>query len=281
LKAHYQHLFTFLASLPLVFGVPTGAVEQPVGSSGPLTNTEKEPFLLRATLVIESSLPLNPGQSWRARLDDGERRHAATVETSTSRDPSQRDHRFNIAAYELDKMLQLGLVVPSVPRTVKGQPAAVTWWLDDVLMSEQERRIKKIDPPDVDNWNEQMQAVRLFDELIANAYRTMSPSSFTSRLWDNLLITSAWQVWLIDHTRAFGITTRLQDPGSLARCERTVFARLRTLRRSDTKRRLGQYLTSGQLDALETRRALIVKHCAGQIASMGERAVLYDLPPRS
>ena len=36
-------------------------------------------------------------------------------------------------------MLQLGLVVPSVPRTVNGQPAAVTWWLDDVLMSEQER----------------------------------------------------------------------------------------------------------------------------------------------
>lgn len=280
MKAHHQRLRLLLASLMLVFSLPAWGQEQHVSPSAPFTNAEKEAFLLRATLVIESSLPSNPGQSWRASLDDGKRKHAATVETSTSRDLTQRDYRFNIAAYQLDKMIQLHLVVPSVQRTVNGQPAAVTWWLDDVLMSEQERQIKKIDPPDLGNWNNQIQAVRLFDELIANAYRTMSPSSFTSRLWDNLLITSGWQVWLIDHSRAFGTTARLQDPGSLTRCERTVLANLRTLKKSDTIRRLGKYLTPGQLDALEARAALIVKHCAGQVAEKGERAVSYDLPPR-
>jgi hypothetical protein len=269
------------ASLLLVLSV-AGAYgrEQGVTLSPSPTDAEKEVFLLKGTIVIEAPLPLNAGKSWRASLEDGTRKHAASVETSTSPDLSQRDHRFNIAAYELDKMLQLGLVTPSVQRTVNGQSASVTWWLDGVLMNEQARRIKKIDPPDVENWNKQMQAVRLFDELIANAYRTMSPASYTSSLWDNLLITSEWQIRLIDHTRAFGTATRLQDPGSLTRCDRMVLARLRTLTRGDSAKRLGKYLTLGQLDALETRRALIVEHLDGQIAAKGEAAVLYDSPPR-
>ena len=281
MKRDAQRRRLLMASLPLVLSVAAAyGQEQGVTLSPPLTDAEKEALLLSATIVIEASLPLNPGQSWRARLEDGKRKHSASVDTSTSPDLSQRDHRFNIAAYELDKMLQLGLVTPSVQRTVNGQSAAVTWWLDSVLMSEQARRIKKIDPPDLESWNKQMQAVRVFDELIANAYRTMSPASYTSSLWDNLLITSGWQIRLIDHTRAFGTATRLQDPGSLTRCDRMILAKLRMLSRVDSARRLGRYLTSGQLDALETRRALIVKHLDGQIAAKGEAAVLYESPLR-
>jgi len=152
--------------------------------------------------------------------------------------------------------------------------------VDGVLMSEQARRIKKIDPPEADSWNKQMQAVRVFDELIANAYRTMSPDSYSSSLWDNLLITGEWQIWLLDHTRAFGTATRLQEPESLTRCDRMILAKLRTVNRGESARRLGRYLSSGQLDALETRRALIVKHFDGQIAAKGDAAVLYDRPLR-
>lgn len=53
---------------------------------------------------------------------------------STSRDPLQRDYRFNVAAYELDKALELDLVSPSVERAVNHRPAALTWWVDDVLI---------------------------------------------------------------------------------------------------------------------------------------------------
>jgi hypothetical protein len=55
---------------------------------------------------------------------------------------------------------------------------------------------------------------------------------------------------------------------------------LRELKREVMKQKLGKYLTSEQLDALETRRQLLVKHFAEQIALHGEAAVLYDLPPR-
>jgi hypothetical protein len=43
---------------------------------------------------------------------------------------------------------------------------------------------------------------------------------------------------------------------------------------------LGKYLSSQQLEALDVRRTLIVKHFDALIASKGEKAVLYDLPAR-
>ena len=67
-----------------------------------------------------------------------------------------------------------------------------------------------------------MQAVRVFDELIANAYRDISPPLYLNAVWDNLLITRDWSIWLIDHTGAFGIRRQLRYPESLTRCDRTL-----------------------------------------------------------
>ena len=59
-----------------------------------------------------------------------------------------------------------------------------------------------------------------------------------------------------------------------------VLGRLRALNRPRLQQALGRYLSSQQLDALEVRRTLLVKHFDGQIESRGEGVVLYDLPPR-
>jgi hypothetical protein len=185
-----------------------------------------------------------------------------------------------VAAYELDKVLGLNFVVPSVEREMKGQPAAFTWWVDDFLVNEQGRRGQKIDPPDPDSWKKQMQAVRVFDELIANAYRDVSPALYASSIWDNLLITKEWRIWLVDHTRAFGTRRQLGNPQTLVQCDRGMLGKLRGLTRDVLKQKLEKYLSAEQLDALEARRGLLVSHFAERIASQGEGAVLYDLPPR-
>ena len=135
-------------------------------------------------------------------------------------------------------------------------------------------------PPDPERWARQMQAVRVFDELVANAYRSMDPAAYTSTVWDNLLITREWRVRLIDHTFTFGASRRLAYPESLTRCDRTVLARLRALDREAFERQLGKFLSADQLDALEARRGLIVRHFDEEVARNGERAVLYDLPSR-
>ena len=43
---------------------------------------------------------------------------------------------------------------------------------------------------------------------------------------------------------------------------------------------LKRYLSSQQLDALDVRRALLVRHFDHLIESKGQANVLYDLPPR-
>jgi hypothetical protein len=219
-------------------------------------------------------------RSWRAGLDDGARKHDAAVETADGSDPTGRNYRFNVAAYELDKALGLHLVPPSVARQVSGRPAAVTWWVDDVALTELDRRRKGIGPPDLETWNRQMQAVRVFDELISNTYRDISPPLYLNTVWDNLLITRDWTIWITDHTGAFRTRRRLESPESLTRCDRALLGRLRELNRELLQRTLGQYLSAEQLDTLELRRELLVKHFDEQIARKGEAAVLYDRPVR-
>ena len=258
------------------------AVPRPQERAAPsplVTRTEKEALLLKGSIVDEGDTTTG-SKFWRVTMADGTRKHDAAIETSTLHDPSQRDYRFNVAAYELDKALELNFVAPSVERAMKGQPAAFTWWVDDVLMNEQVRRAKKIEPPDPDDWKKQMQRVRVFDELIANAYRNVSPAFYTTAIWDNLLITKGWRIWLVDHTRAFGTSRTLENPETLAQCDRALLAKMRELTREVVKKRLHKYLAPEQLDALEVRRGLLVKHFAARIALQGESAVLYDLPSR-
>jgi hypothetical protein len=147
-------------------------------------------------------------------------------------------------------------------------------------MNELDRRRKGIDPPDPDRWGRQVQAVRVFDELISNTYRDTAPPLYLNTVWDNLLITTDWTIWITDHTGAFRIRQELQDPDSLVRCPRTVLGRLRALNKERLQQALGRYLSSQQLDALDVRRVLLVKHFDRQIERRGEPGVLYDLPPR-
>jgi hypothetical protein len=272
-------VFTLLNSLViLTLSVTAQARQRAPASLSAETRAAREELLSNGRIVPDAPAAGRP--SWRASLDDGTRNHDGSIETADGSDPTERNHRFNVAAYELDKLLQLDLVAASVERVVGGRPASVTWWVDDFAMSEQDRRRKDIEPPDPERWRRQVDAVRVFDELISNTYRDPSPGLYLNSVWDNLLITKDWTIWLIDHTASFRTHRRLEEPESLVRCPRSVLARLRELNRQQLQRTLGKYLAPEQLDALDVRRALLVRHFDDQIASRGEVAVLYDLRPK-
>ena len=279
MKAAADHRLGLLVlCVIVVLTAPAHGREQAGTPSSLETRDEREAFLSKASVVTDA--PADGRPSWRATLGDGARRHDASVVTVDGGDPTRRDYRFNVAAYELDKLLGLNLVVPSVERLINGRPASVIWWLDDVAMNELDRRRKRIDPPDPDSWDRQVQAMRVFDELISNTYRDTAPPLYLNTVWDNLLITTGWSIWLTDHTGAFRTRQDLQDPDSLVRCPRTVLGKLRMLTKARLHQALGRYLSAQQLDALEVRRLLLVKHFDHQIERKGEADVLYDLPPR-
>jgi hypothetical protein len=153
------------------------------------------------------------------------------------------------------------MVPVSVSRRYRSKPSAFTWWVDDVAMDEGDRLKKKTSPPDYKTWNEQMQLVRLFDQLIYNVDRNMG----------NLLITKDWRVWAIDHTRAFRTHDQLKSPNNVTRCDRQMFQRLKDLNLDILKRELGPYLDTWQMKALLARRDAIVQ----RVESLGPTA-LFD-----
>jgi hypothetical protein len=157
---------------------------------------------------------------------------------------------FNIAGYKIDRLLGQGLVPVSVERRFKSNSAAFTWWVDDFQMDEGARIKQKISPPagKLEYWNQQMQMVRLFDQLIANTDRNLG----------NLLIGNDWTIWAIDHTRAFRTHATLKTPGNVTRSDREVFARLKQLDKPTLSKAVGNSLQGYEIEAVLKRRDAIV-----------------------
>ena len=251
----------------------TSARQEQRSVSSALTPAEAEQFLHTANITRQRVFPTG---LIRLALDDGKRKHDALAAIVGNEAPGE-DVRLNLAAYELDKALNLYLVPTVVERNVNGKPAVVTWFIDDLNMSEVERRRQKIEPPSAERWTGQMQAVRVFDELISNSYRNIDAEFYLSTLWDNLLITKDWRIWITDHKRAFRSTAQLDHPESLTQCDRSVLRNLRALDKNTLQRKLEKFLSAPQLNSLEIRRQLLVKHFDERIAKFGETAVVYDL----
>ena len=242
---------------------------------------EMEAFLKTARMGRQRSIPVGVTVPSRALLDDGTLRHDAaiqTVDVSKVAHPTARgtelnfrdSWQFNVAGYELARMLELNMVPPYVERRVSGVPASVSWWVEDAMM-ERERVQKKLVPPDMEAWNAEVLAGRVFHELIADTDFNMT----------NLLITKDWRVWMIDFSRAFRLTKQLQEPEGLKAVDRKLLARLKGLNREALQQRLGRWLNKPQIDAVLDRRDRIVRIFEAHIASRGEAAVLYDLPRTS
>jgi hypothetical protein len=251
------------------------AATQPAAEALILSDSETEEFLLKAKVIKTKGTSKGVTGSLQATLSDGKITHDAHIQ---SIDESKREFQsakgtefnfrdswtFNVAGYKLDRLIGLNMVPVSVSRRHHSKPAAFTWWIDDVAMDEGDRLKKKIPPPEPVSWNQQMQMIRLFDQLIANVDRNMG----------NLVITKDWRVWAIDHTRAFRTHNDLKSPENVSRCDRQVFERLKLLDKDTLKREMGSMLDDWQIRSLLARRDLIVK----RLEALGPVA-LFDRTP--
>jgi hypothetical protein len=253
-----------------------------------LSREEQADFLRTARIV--SSAPIGKGVTspFRLTLTNGTVTHDAAFQSvdqqrqmsRTGRDGAIELHftdswKYNIAAVRMAELLGISDMIPvAVPRVWNGKRGAVTWWVDDVLMDEQERRQKNAQPPDVEAWNQQQQRMRVFAELVHD----------TDRNQGNILIAKApspplgpgWRLVMIDFTRAFRPWKHTPNPLTiLRRCDRKLLAAMRGLTKPAIDSAAGDYLSAFEVNALLGRRDIIVKHFEGLIAQLGEASVLY------
>ena len=263
------------------------AAAKPAQASAPapkLSYEEQERFLATAAIVSRKVLDSGTTASERATLSDGRITHDAHLQFIDIYRPVFRgkdgtveknfrdSYKFNIAAYRLAKMLGIAGMVPvSVERQIDAKIGSATWWVDNIWMTEAERRDKQIKPPPTQEWSDQLNIVRVFDQLIHN----------TDRNQGNLLITPEWKLWLIDHTRAFRTSTTLLKPENLIRCDYRLLNAMRNLKAPDVTRELGAYLRAEEISGLMARRDLIVQFFDREVAAKGESAVLTGMPRKT
>ena len=266
------------AAILLWCWVAVGAQEAVLQPARALSCDAIETFLKTAKVGRTREIPIGATVPLRATLDDGTLRHDAAIQTADIREAAYTTPRgtelnfrdswkFNVAGYELAKMLELNMVPPYVERRVNGGPASLSWWVNDTMM-ERDRVQKKLTPPDVGRWNDETQAARLFHELIGNVDFNMT----------NTLITQDWRVWVIDFSRAFRLAKTLQYPDEVARVDRKLLANLRALTREALQGKLGRWLSKAEIDAVLVRREVLTGLLDKRVAAKGEAAVFYDLP---
>jgi len=173
--------------------------------------------------------------------------------------------KHEIAAYELDKLIGLDLVPPTVERTFEGRKGSLQLWVEGA-MTEAERKKRKIAPPDPRPWNEQMYKVRLLHQLTDNTdFRNIN----------NVLSDPSFRIYAVDCSRGFTIYEDLRAEKELVRFPRSVLEALKALDRPTLQARLGHWLGGPQIDGMLKRRDKIVALAAKKVAERGEAAVLY------
>ena len=254
------------------------AAQQPAAESPTLTIEQQETFL--RTAEIQSVRRIGEGTTGAqvATLSDGEIIHDAQVQTVDESRASIRlgdrlvlnfvdSYRYNIAAYRMARALGIDNVPVSVKRRVGGRDAAVTWWLDDVVMDEGDRLERRAGADAALYVLQQRRRMRVFDELIWNWDRNTG----------NMLWTSDWTLWMIDHTRAFRRGHELRVPSELLRIERSLLDALRTLTIEGVREAMDGVLRVSEIEALMARRDLLLAHYDTRIAERGRDFVLYTI----
>jgi len=272
---------TSIALLTSVVGlVLHGADQAATGEQIVLTPEQMESFLLNAKIIRTRSVGSGATNSLRLTLSDGAVTHDAQAQfidddRAVYKVPGYTEFNFrdcfcyNIAAYRLARLLGIDNVPMSVERRIDSKRAAVTWWIDDVAMDEQLRRKQSATDPRADRFDHYRYRQRVFDELIQNRDRNLG----------NLLYTTDWTMWMIDHTRAFRLGRELGRPADLLRIEQSLFENLQKLTPEALTAAMGTSLNKAEITALIVRRDAIVKIFEARIGKLGPAAALYT-PPR-
>jgi hypothetical protein len=239
-----------------------------------LTSKQKEDFLSNAKLGKIKDSPDGITGTSQVTLSDGTITHDSSVQTIDEYRANYLNelgfkdtYKDNIAAWKLAKLLGIDdMLPPTVKRSFNGKPASFSWWIDDLMMKETDRRAKKLQAPNAELWKQENAVMEVFDQLIYNIDRNQG----------NMLIDKDWHLWLIDESRSFRSVKALRDKSVLKTCDRTMLAKMKALDEATLTKEFGKDVSKDEINALLARRDLIVKF----FEAKGESA-LFDRPARN
>jgi hypothetical protein len=172
-------------------------------------------------------------------------------------------YRSEMAAYELDKLLDLRMIPPTVERRFKGEVGAAIMWVSPVRSFKQLGGPPTPPPEHFESWNRQLARAKMLDNLINNRDPNLG----------NWLVDPAWNLILIDHTRAFAPGKSLFH--KLNRIDRGLWERMLALEAAPLKAALDRYLDGPQIKEILERRDRMKEVIDRMVAERGEANVFF------
>ena len=236
-----------------------------------MKSKEMENYLRTADIVsIEKDESAGRTAPWRINLDDGKIARQGHFKHVNRLRPSlfpADSYKYDIAAYELDKLLDLNIVPPIVEREIEGTKGSLQLFLEGII-TENERKMKNIDPPDLKVFKNNLEVINIFENLVYDE-DCLDPD-------DNLINMEDWRVWRVDFSMAFSLTPELIPGCKITRCSKKLYKNLQKLESEAVKAKLNPYLNDEEIEALLKRKNVITDTIQQLIKEKGEASVLFQ-----
>jgi hypothetical protein len=151
----------------------------------------------------------------------------------------KQSYKTEIAAYELDKLLKMDMVPPTVERQLNDHVGAAQQWVEKIVDA---RDIASLGDQHRSHWEDQVVRMTMFDNLIGNRERNRA----------TMLRDAAWNLILVDHSRAFAPGRELLH--KLIRIDEAYWARIEALTRRQLDVALEPWLDANEIQAILDRR---------------------------
>jgi len=232
-----------IVALPSTYESPAGQAASSKTWLG--RQAEIETFIRNAKIVGEEEIKIGVTKPQRVLLEPGGPVAAVAFSKIHGRHLGYWDsYKADIAAYEVDKLLQLDMVPPIVEKRHRGDLGRASMWIDNVRMWDMKRPVTAPDPV---AFQLQVTRMKMFDNLIGN----------TDRNAGNLLLDPAYNLILIDHTRAFTSGNTL--PVKMSRVDPALWERMLSLTEPQLKEKIGIWIMGGQIRDVFKRRDLMAR----------------------
>ncbi len=262
MKRHGSILFALVAA--------TAVAAQEVDDSCALgqwhgSAAEIEELLNNAEVRSVEDIPMGVTNPRRVKLKHGD----VTFEAAFKPIKFGKQHGFwesyqaEVAAYEMDKLLGLGMVPPTVKRSVKKNTGSLQFWVHNCELY----RDVMANTPQTSSWSHQLSRMKMFDILINNGDRNAQ----------NFLVDADAHIILIDHSRAFISSKKLlKNKKKLPnQYDRALVEKLRTLDRETLDASFKGVLRGGRIKAILERRDFLLSHVDKLVEERGEAQVFF------
>jgi hypothetical protein len=226
-----------------------------------------EHFLRTAeiTLVEKGKIP-GRTNAWKITLFDGKQEKQAHFKFVSFRRPTPiaDSYTYELAAYELDKLLALGRIPPIVTREIDGVMGSLQIRIENCIPLDVQQH-KNLNPPDVEAFRNSLEELNVFENFV-NCER--------KELDDVLIEKESWNVLRVDFGEAFAPTPKLIPNQPITRCSKKVFENLIKLEDETIRAKLEEFLNENEMSTLLQRKGLIIQTIKNLIQEQGEKAVL-------